>query len=43
MAQKEIEKSGVILQSLAITLQVVLHGLAPEERSEVGIAVGLIT
>jgi hypothetical protein len=33
--EEEIKESGVILQSLAITLQVVLDGLATKERSEV--------
>lgn len=38
MAQKEIEKSGTVLQGLAITLEVVLHCLATKEGSEIIIA-----
>jgi hypothetical protein len=35
MPQKEIKETSVILQGLAITLQVVLDSLAAQERSEV--------
>jgi hypothetical protein len=35
MSQEEIKETGVILQSLAITLEMVLGGLASEEGLEV--------
>jgi len=35
VAEEEIKESGVILESLAITLQVVLDGLTSKECSEV--------